>query len=64
MAQFYLNPDSYSEEEIEDIKMFTITEGKIQVLLDTIEAIQPLGESKFDLEFKITEKLSRLIDRL
>ncbi len=64
MAQFYLNPDSYSEDEIEDIKMFTITEGKIQVLLDTIEAIQPLGESKFDLEFKITEKLSRLIDRL
>jgi hypothetical protein len=64
MAQFYLNPDSYSDEEIEDIKMFTITEGKIQVLLDTIEAIQPLGESKFDLEFKITEKLSRLIDNL
>jgi hypothetical protein len=64
MAQFYLSPDAYSDEEIEEIKLYTITEGKISILLDTIEAIQPLCESKFDLESKIIEKLSRLIDNL
>lgn len=64
MAQFYLNPESYTDEEIEDIKLYTITEGKIQVLLDTIEAIQPLGEAKFDLESKIVDKLDSLISRL
>ena len=64
MAQFYINPESYSEDEIEDIKLYTITEGKIQVLLDTIEAIQVLGESKFDLEHKIVEKLDKLIGKL
>lgn len=64
MAQFYLNPECYTDEEIEDIKLYTITEGKIQILLDTIEVIQSLGEAKFDLEHKIVQKLDKLIGKL
>lgn len=64
MAQFYINPDNYSEEEIAEIKDFCITEAKIDVLLGTLESIQVLNESKFDLEDKIVNKLNKLISDL
>ncbi len=62
MAQFYINPENYSEEEISEIKSFCLIEAKIDTLLTTLESIQVLNESKFDLEDKIVGKLNRLIN--
>lgn len=64
MAQFYINPENYTEEEIAEIKQFCLVEAKIETLLGTLDAIQVLSESKFDLEDKIVSKLDRLIDTL
>jgi hypothetical protein len=61
MAQFYINPENYSEDEISEIKNFCLIEAKIDTLLNTLESIQVLSESKFDLENKIVNKLNRLI---
>jgi hypothetical protein len=64
MAQFYINPEHYSEEEILEIKNFCLSEAKIDVLLNTLESIQVLNESKFDLEDKIVNKLNTLIHNI
>jgi hypothetical protein len=64
MAQFYINPENYTDEEIAEIKQFCLVEAKIETLLGTLEAIQVLSESKFDLEDKIVTKLDRLINTL
>ena len=64
MAQFYINPDNYSEHEIAEIKDFCLIEAKVEILLDTLGAIQVLSEAKFDLEDKIVNKLSRLLDKV
>ena len=64
MAQFYINPDNYSEEEIIEIKDFCIIEAKVELLLDSLTSIQVLNESKFDLEDKIVHKLNILLSKI
>lgn len=64
MAQFYINPENYSEEEIAEIKEFCLVEAKIESLLSVLDSIQVLSESKFDLEDKIVVKLDKLISTL
>jgi hypothetical protein len=64
MAQFYINPENYSDDEIAEIKQFCLVEAKVETLLGTLEAIQVLSESKFDLEDKIVSKLNKLISTI
>ena len=65
MTQYHINPDSYSDEEIEQIKKFAFIDSKISLLLETLEVIQSLDdEKKEDLEEKISQKINRLIDKL
>lgn len=66
MIQFNVHPDNYSEEEIVEIKRVAMIDNKIGMLIDTLEAIKELADddSKLDLECKISQKLSRLIDKV
>jgi hypothetical protein len=36
--------------------------SKLEILLESLDAIQVLNEAKFDIEEKIVVKLSKLID--
>lgn len=66
MIQFNVHPDNYSEEEIVEIKRVAMIDNKIGMLIDTLEAIKELADDdlKLDLECKISQKLSRLIDKV
>lgn len=54
----------YSEEDLYEIKRISMLSNKLNILLDSLEAIQVLNEVRFDIENKIVDKLSNLIDLL
>lgn len=54
----------YTEEDLYEIKRISMLSNKLDILLDSLDAIQVLNEAKFDVENKIVDKLSKLIDSL
>jgi hypothetical protein len=56
------NYNIYTEQDLYEIKKISMIGNKLDILLDSLDAIQVLSEAKFDIENKIVEKISKLID--
>jgi len=56
------NYNIYTEKDLHEIKRISMLGSKLEILLESLDAIQVLNEAKFDIEEKIVVKLSKLID--
>jgi hypothetical protein len=66
MSQFHIHPDNYTEEEIFEIKKIALIDTKLVMLADLIEPLELLQDAdlRVDLETKIANKISRLVDKI
>jgi len=66
MSHYHLNQDNYSEQEIAEVKKIAMIDTKLAILIELIEPIEMIEDHdlKFDLETKIANKISRLVDKI